>query len=413
MKAVGQLRPEQLDSAQFQHDQSDFLRVLGNLGLDVELYASAFNPYPFVVTQAQVHEWRLLQASLQRAIVAVVDNFTKDQRIRDVIQLNNNELSLIDKVQNRPYASGGLRPDFLFAKDGTAMITEINGRFPINGFLSSVLLSRAVDELSLPVASIAPLKDLEDKLMARIGDPARMTLLKASEPGWDTNLLQSYIGRKNKLRSPKDISANEIADTGCLVLELHQDELVNDLNADIQNQILSHKNLLNDLRTILIAHDKRLLVLLSTSDVLRDYLAQEDVTRIRKHVIPTWVKGQSPDKIGEAAATHKGWLAKPPRSGKGAGIVISDQLSPMAWKQTLGSIGDDWILQPYIEQQAFAIATLENDKVSIRPMNVVGLLPTLDEDCFGPGMFRAAADDIVNVARGGTILAPALSDSHE
>ena len=44
-------------------------------------------------------------------------------------------------------------------------------------------------------------------------------------------------------------------------------------------------------------------------------------------------------------------------------------------------------------------------------MKVVGLLPTLDEHAFGPGMYRAADDDIVNVTRGGVILTPMAEDS--
>jgi hypothetical protein len=42
-------------------------------------------------------------------------------------------------------------------------------------------------------------------------------------------------------------------------------------------------------------------------------------------------------------------------------------------------------------------------------MKVVGVLPALDEHAFGPGLYRAAADDVVNVARGGIILAPAMT----
>jgi hypothetical protein len=54
---------------------------------------------------------------------------------------------------------------------------------------------------------------------------------------------------------------------------------------------------------------------------------------------------------------------------------------------------------------------VEAGEVVAREMKVVGLLPCLDEEAFGPGMYRAAPDAIVNVARGGLILAPALPAS--
>src|SRR5262249_36708586 len=196
-----------------------------------------------------------------------------------------------------------------------------------------------------------------------------------------------------------------------VVLELHQHELLGEVPAELQVPLAAHPGVLNDLRTIFIAHDKRLLALLSASEVLQDYLEADDVARLRRHVVPTWVKGLAPEKVREALAQPAGWLAKPPRSGKGKGIVVSNRMSPAEWRQTLHERPDDWVLQPFVEQQLFPItAVREGDLVTV-PMRVVGLLPTLDDQAFGPGLYRASPDEIVNVAHGGMILAPTLMDA--
>jgi hypothetical protein len=101
-------------------------------------------------------------------------------------------------------------------------------------------------------------------------------------------------------------------------------------------------------------------------------------------------------------------MARRPRSGKGQGIVVSSQMSPEQWRHTLQALPDDYILQPYVEQRLFPIAVLRDGRLVQVPMTVAGVLPALDEHAFGPGLYRAAPDAIVNVARGGILLALAL-----
>lgn len=398
----GQLLPPQLNLQQFQSDQTRFLKRLEETGLDVKLYASAFNPYPFAVTRAQLEQWGALQISIHRAILAVVENFSADVRIRDVITLPAAEQKLLHELADHPYRAGGFRPDFLHAADGTEKITEINARFPINGFLSSALLNRCVES---PLPQLA---ELPDAMTARLGESGTVGIIKSSEPGWDINLLQTFLGGRCEMVAPSQLTKTMLDRWRSVLVELHQQELLEQVPTTLRMPLARHPGLLNDLRTILIVHDKRLLSLLSTSEILADYLSVEDLARLRGHIVPTWVKGLSPEKVGEAFNQTEGWLAKPPRSGKGQGILVSSQMPPTVWREKLSALPDDWLLQPYVEQREFPIAVLQNNQVTSVSMRVVGILPQLDDKTFGAGMFRAAADTIVNVARGGLILTPTL-----
>jgi hypothetical protein len=405
-------RPGQLvppgDHDRFTADQERFLALLEAQGLDVSLYASAFHPYPFVVPAARLAELISLQGSIHRAIVAIVTHFAHDTRLSAVIQLPAAEQELLARIAERPYRVGAFRPDFLHAADGREMITEINARFPLNGFLSSALLNRCVPLLFPELTPLPQLAELEAALLTRLGESGAIGILKSSEPGWDVNLLRSLWGERCEMLPPNALTQRHLARWRSILLELHQHELLDEVPAALQTALAAHPGVLNDLRTIFIAHDKRLLSLLSTSDVLRDYLDADDVARLRRHVVPTWVKGLAPDRVREAMERPAGWIAKPPRSGKGKGIVTSNHLSPAEWRSTLAELPDDWVLQPYIEQQTFPITTLQHGGVVTTAMKVVGVLPALDDHAFGPGLYRAADDDVVNVARGGIILAPAL-----
>jgi hypothetical protein len=403
----GQFEPDGLDFARWIADRVRFLSLLEDEGLDLRLYESAFNPYPFLVDPDHVRELRALQGSIHRAIVAVVTHFAKDDRLSGVIQLPAVEQEILSALSDKPYRPGSFRPDYLHAADGREMISEINARFTLNGYISSVLLNRCAPRLHAELSPLPALEELEPALCHRLGE-GPVGILKASEQGWDIHHFQARWGHDCEMLHPKDLSAAHLARWRGVVLELHQRELLVEVPAELQAQLAAHPGVLNDLRTIFIGHDKRLLALLSTHRVLEDYLEPDDVARLRRHVIPTWVKGAAPEKVREALAHPAGWLAKPPRSGKGQGIVVSSRMSPDQWRHTLQQLPDDYVLQPYIEQRMFPIAVIRDGDLVKIPMRVIGILPTLDEHAFGPGLYRAAPDEIVNVARGGILLAPAL-----
>lgn len=404
----GQQLPADINRARWTADQDRFLALLQAQGLDVRLYESAFHPYPFGVTAERLVELQALQGSLHRAIVAVVTHLAQDDRLSRVIQLPATERDLLTQVAGKPYRPGAFRPDFLHAVDGREMINEINARFTLNGFLSSVLVNRCVPLLHPTLTPLPALEDLEPALCARLGAGGPVGVVKSSEPGWDIHLFRARWGQRCEMLAPKDLTAGHLARWGAVILELHQQELLGEVPAELRAPLAAHPGILNDLRTIFIAHDKRLLALLSTAGVMEDYLEADDVARLRRHVVPTWVKGAAPEKVRYALAHPSGWLAKPPRSGKGKGIVVSSQLSPAEWRHTLNELPDDWVLQPYVDQQSFPIVVLQDGDLVTVPMNVVGILPALDEYAFGPGVYRASQDEVVNVARGGIILAPTL-----
>jgi hypothetical protein len=405
----GQLVPSSVDLARYRRDEAALLDALSGEGLDVSLYDSAFNPYPFAVPRERLAELRALQDALRRALIAVVTHFSSDRRLGEVIRLEAAEREIVDGLSALPYRPGSFRPDFVHGADGRVRVTEINARFPLNGYLSSSVLNRVLPRLHDGVRSLPGLVTLEQRLRERLGERGCVGILRASEPGWDIHFLRAWWHDGSDLVLPETATRAQLERWTSVVLELRQHEIAHAVPPEARHALARHPGLLNDLRTIFVGHDKRLLALFSTSPVLEDYLEADDVARLRRHVVPTWVKGLAPGIVADAREAARGWIAKPPRSGKGRGILVAHHLSPEAWRTALSTLPDDWILQPYIDQATFPILVRRDDRIVTQRMKVVGLLPSLDEHSFGPGMYRAADDDIVNVARGGTILIPTLA----
>jgi hypothetical protein len=96
-------------------------------------------------------------------------------------------------------------------------------------------------------------------------------------------------------------------------LECDQKELLA-LPAEVMARLVATKHI-NDLRTIFLAHDKRMLAVLS-SPILDDYLSPADAALLRAHVVPTFVCGMDAAARAKALANRTQWLLKPNGGGK-------------------------------------------------------------------------------------------------
>ena len=168
-------------------------------------------------------------------------------------------------------------------------------------------------------------------------------------------------------------------------------------------------NYFNDLRTILIAHDKRMLALFHRKDIMRDYLDLTDIDVLEKHIAPTYVCGNSSAQLCQAKSNKEQWLVKPIRSGKGDGVVLGKSATADEWEHCLdGAMRGEYVLQRYVGQSSISMIEAIDNQVAEVSMNIVGIMLCFDDRFLGPGAYRASASDVVNVASGGLIVNPML-----
>jgi hypothetical protein len=134
-------------------------------------------------------------------------------------------------------------------------------------------------------------------------------------------------------------------------IECSQAELLA-MDRDILTKIISYPHL-NDIRTIFLAHDKRMLSVLTSPDIMSDYLAASDVRLLMDCIVPTYVCGVHADIVAAAKLHRSDWLIKPNGGGKGIGIVFGrDSVSDESWSEILDNpLNSQFVLQRVVLQQ--------------------------------------------------------------
>ena len=193
------------------------------------------------------------------------------------------------------------------------------------------------------------------------------------------------------------------------ILELHQDEIL-EMPKDILKTIVTKCKYFNDLRTIFIGHDKRLLTILSRDDILSDYLSPECHKIIQKHriysVLPQYLMEKENSSLYENISINKNdWLIKPCLLGKGKGIIFGKDLKSNEWKnlleKTIFENQNHFIFQKYLNQEKFSYFDMKENQ-----QNIVGTLLCFNDLFCGPGIYRTSLSDLIALSRNGSLIFP-------
>ena len=356
---------------------------------------------------------------------------------------------------------GSWRPDFLLETNETYRLCEINARFPFNLFLHTAFCQKAymdMDDKAYPLAIPAAWpkeasktslnldgtsshrKQILDGLFLLFDPSLPLHLLKGEETGLDIHqfisLVQSVTGRRPSLIEPSYLRSvvddhspsgsalhcvTGVDLQGCEVLErVHQVGLEltqNELRA-LPVSILRDLSLccFNDLRTILLVHDKRMLGIVlqelgnlvevqgvltaSQADVLRRGIAPTIIPGSREMASLSILSKYSPEMRND-------FLLKPIRGGKGAGIIFGSDMSPESWisqieslqRSELSSSGNSYIVQRKIEQLKYGITL--NNAHGPQQNHLVGTYLSINGRYRGLGPWRMSPDRICALSNGG------------
>ncbi|KAK3898125.1 Clavaminate synthase [Staphylotrichum tortipilum] len=342
---------------------------------------------------------------------------------------------------------GSWRPDFLMTegpKGGlypsaeTYCLTEINARFSFNGFMHEAygqqgLLNLGIEERGLSGAT-DPAKVVRG-LCNLFRPDLPLHLLKGAERGIDihmfVNFLETRLGLRPHIITPEDLRLvpDEDAPMGhrlcCLVprenfsfdsspvsspgsspasssaaltgpmsfngelveeihqlgLEVHQWELLS-LPMDMLRAI--SLRCFNDLRTVLLVHDKRMLGIVREeldSMVGRSVLSAAQADILRHGIAETLLPG-SPEVLEllqrsrEVPALRAEYLLKPIRGGKGAGIIFGDEASAEDWIARLEQLEHaelvpghpTWVVQRQVKQRLYDVVLGTSGKHTRYPL---------------------------------------------
>ena len=375
--------------------------------------------------------------------------------------MNNQSRSSIPEYST---CQGSWRPDFLLEGHENYRICEINARFAFNGYLHAAYGQQAfmdmdtkANPVTIPVvwpqevSSPSPTswrtethhQQIYDSLLLLFNPSLPLHLLKGEEAGLDIHLfipfVQSVTGRKPSLIRPSDLRLirNPLSPTGfelyCVTevdseghevlerihqvgLELHQHEL-RALSPAMLREISAC--CFNDLRTIFLVHDKRMLGIilqeLGNLVEVQKIMTLAQAATLRRGIAPTMIAG-SPEiaalkMLSENDPLIKDrFLLKPIRSGKGAGIVFGSDMTAASWnfqlemlqKPDLLSESNHYVVQRKIEQPRYDVVVDKAD--GLQRNYLVGTYLSIHGRYGGLGNWRTSPDRICAVNNGGAML---------
>ncbi|CRG91682.1 putative protein KIAA1109 [Talaromyces islandicus] len=451
------------------------------------------NPYPAILPQKFIADLERFNEALATAYINIIPRWWKDTEAKffNRMPLEPRVEALLRWIERssdegimRPFSGnqGNLRPDILIPigaghKTPEFRVCEINARFPINFLHYTATANEALAGCKWPSDSLEPATkhtQLFDSLLELFNPeyPIHFVRDKAGMSqdsplfGW----LASRTGMRPRIVSSADLRLvpdsirktgfilccvwgadpvvvgsidgertvpNLIDLNGELVEEVHQIglQLFDYELFALPTEMVHHIALCcrNDLRSVFIAHDKRILgIILQELDALvhtHQVLSVTQAQLLREHIVPTILPGspEFQELISQARRdpeTKNGYILKPIREARGTGILLGRDISTTQWEEILASMessssGIDsstekmYVLQPLIKLRVFDWFWDEERK--IRKSRVVGTYYSVNGRFAGLGIWRTGvvAEDVISASTKDTsaVLSVVLGES--
>ncbi|KAI2464801.1 hypothetical protein F4781DRAFT_411623 [Annulohypoxylon bovei var. microspora] len=430
-------------------------------------------PRPILVSKQHQQQIAELQRALATAITDIVGRWWTDKEANfpKRMPLLKEEEDLLQWIEVQvlrgnlpPYSTcqGSWRPDFLPEEDesncrgATAekfRITEINARFSFNGFIHESYGQQALENLGIKASGLASATD-GDKLLNRLfsvfNPMLPLHLLIEEEAGLDIHMFIDAVQRRwgvtPRLIRPSDLrllpdpqskgdyrlcclieNSGDIHDlSGSSIFTTDEGEAVEEIN-QVGLELLQHELLalepemlrqvslrcFNDMRTIFLVHDKRMLAIVKQE--LQPLVAQGVLTPAQAHIlnegiVDTFLPGsQELDQLLQLSKLSPklkdSHILKPVRGGKGIGIVFGEDLTADEWVSTLGHLQSPEIvsettcvIQRRIIPRLYDVILGTSGERVRYPL--VGTYHAIGGEFLGLGLWRSSNDRVCAITRG-------------
>ncbi|KAE8349285.1 hypothetical protein BDV28DRAFT_163716 [Aspergillus coremiiformis] len=443
-------------------------------------------PRPILVTNQHLEQLERLHRALTLAVTDIVNRWwiDGDARFPERMPLPKEEEDLLQWLESQrssdtvPYRDvlGSWRPDFLVEEkpadaSGPSMeifrLTEINARFCFNGSMHQAYGQEALTNLGMGRHGIRHATDssaIINALLSLFQHDRPLHLLKGEEPGIDIHMfidfVSRHLGKKVRRITPADLrlvsdpqskggyklccvvknhphtaahdtspllvtAGGEIVEEIYQVgLELHQQELFA-LPVEILQQV--GLRCFNDMRTILLVHDKRMLGIIQQeipSLVAREVLTPAEGLVLRNGMADTIIPGSMElNQLIQLSTDHPErraeYLLKPIRGGKGAGIVFGDEIESLEWlailerlrKSHLGSGAPTYVIQRRIWPKLYPVILKSSGEQGRYPL--IGTYHAVHGRLLGLGIWRSSPDRICAVSHGGAWMCSVVRESFD
>ena len=345
--------------------------------------------------------WAALNSVLVKGIKGIVANYFTDERIRATYNFPSELEKILEFAKETPFEIGMFRPDFVIEEETLQpKICEIGARYPINGWMvsyySQQILSEIYEKENLPFESISSQLKFPEVLMSKFNKDIELVLLHNKEPGTEVfGLLRIFEANGFKIlsASPAELTLDEFGQVLCkgipvsqFIMEMDRLELLG-FDLEVLKSMVQNGFCLNDVRTLILVHDKRILSILSNKSVMTRFLNENEYAFLEKFLIPSYGLDDTSIKNMIHSDSNE-WIFKKNSGGRGIDMFLKSDFKGGDLETFLEEEGADYMAQLFVKQALFPAP---------EPTIFVGMLLFLNNSSFGHGIFRGGQSGIINV----------------
>lgn len=349
---------------------------------------------PLLISPATNERVGQLQKILHKVIQHYVQNY---EAYEYLMPLDKEVKRVLNYFKDTPYKVGSYRTDFVIDKNKQFRIIEITCRFTFNGFWVSGFLDNMAQEygnqngIDYRNEFDKFLNYLDTRLQGR-----KLVILSHKGKGEESRHYQQIL-----VDAGYDVKKVFIEDAPTELMDIEDKVFITEFNQDeyyaLSDQSLrqlAKAEVLNDLRTVFLIHDKRFFSILGNEAIRKKVLSREEVILLDQFYIPTYAYGEAMDNWQKAKETKNNWIVKHKHLGKSAQVFAGLVTEEVTWQSLFESREiENMILQPFIKQPQFK-GTIGKQAYEDY---VVGTMLFYDHSYFGLGFFRASSHPVTNV----------------
>jgi hypothetical protein len=397
----------------------EYINKLRDLLTELPYSADSFSNIPVIVDENYIENSHRLCQILNSVLVMFAYNYSRDARLQQVYQLDRELNEILLMAEGIPYEIGMYRPDFVFDLNGQRRICEIGCRYPVNGWLLSGYLNEVSSELAESLgkqySGVEGLNEYLKELGDRFDHDDTVFLIRKDPKKHKIDyLLKEFasLGVTVKDIQPEDLqlvdgqlkAGDDIARQ--FFLEMDREELKT-FDKEVLKAIIQSGRCINDVRTIILVHDKRVLCALYNQEVMTSYINQDDFKFLANFLIPSFVINNEKDQELLINSTDN-WVLKRSSGGRGIDMYIKSECDKETWDDIVTHQFNQYMVQPYVQQKKFE---LKQDGAQ-ESVHIVGLDLYFNGRSFGPGLFRASSKNTTNLDDGKSSMLPCLVEQN-
>lgn len=362
---------------------------------------------PVMMTAIERNKYSRLSSLLNKVLEKVVLNYFNDKSIREIYKLDSALESILKLAESVPYKVGMYRPDLIFDKKGEPKICEIGCRYPINGWMVSYHVNEALNqsESFTKNSNIIPEKlDFIPTISKDLNRNKTLFYIHDKEKGTDAHSFLNKLSNKGFFTA--DISSNDLKLVNDelvvnnekavqFIVEMDREELKK-MNPEILKALMKSEVCINDIRSIILVHDKRILSVLYNEEIMSKYISGEDYVFLKQFLIPSFTLDSEKIRNELIHSFDTNWILKRSSGGRGVGMYEKKNCSSSVWEKVITEQWSDYMVQEYISQKELYLT----NKGELQTINIVGMLLAYNEHFFGLGVYRGSSESIINVHSG-------------